>query len=64
MDEADLDLRNVTYRRFVEQGRAPTAVEIASAAGSTVESVVDGWRRLHDAHALVLDAEMSELRKT
>ena len=62
MDEADLELRNVTYRRFVELGRAPSAAEVASATGAQVELVRGGWRRLHDAHALVLDSEMSELR--
>lgn len=29
MDAADIELRNATYPRFVELGRAPTAGEIA-----------------------------------
>ena len=53
MDEADLRLRNLTYELFVELGRAPTAAETGIAAGADVS---EGWRRLHDAHALVLDA--------
>ena len=52
MDERDLDLRNLTYRRFVELGRAPAPEEIGPR-----EEVLDGWRRLHDAHALVLDGD-------
>ncbi len=60
MDAADIDLRNLTYRRFVELGGAPSAADIAAAMGSSVELVIDGWRRLHDAHALVLDG--TELR--
>lgn len=62
MDAADIDLRNLTYRRFVELGAAPSAAEIAAAMGSSVELVRDGWRRLHDAHALVLDGDTTELR--
>jgi hypothetical protein len=53
VDEADLRLRNLTYELFVELGRAPTAAETGLAAGADVR---EGWRRLHDAHALVLDA--------
>ena len=52
MDESDLRLRNLTYGLFVELGRAPTAEETGLAAGA---DVTEGWRRLHDAHALVLD---------
>lgn len=55
MDAADLELRNVTYRLFVEFGRAPTRDEVASAIGIDDEAVRAGWQRLHDAHALVLD---------
>ena len=55
MEADDIDLRNATYRRFVELGRAPSAAEIAAATGSSEVTVRDGWQRLHDAHALVLD---------
>lgn len=55
MDQADIDLRNDTYRLFVELGRAPIAGEVAIATGAAERDVRDGWRRLHDAHALVLD---------
>jgi hypothetical protein len=53
VDEADLRLRNLTYELFVELGRAPSAEETGLAAGTDVS---EGWRRLHDAHALVLDS--------
>ena len=56
MDAADLDLRNATYRQFVALGRAPSAGEVAATTGASEGDVRDGWRRLHDAHALVLDA--------
>ena len=55
MDAADIDLRNATYRRFVELGRAPSAAEVAAETGAPEDAVRAGWRRLHDAHALVLD---------
>jgi hypothetical protein len=50
--ERELELRNETYRRFVELGRAPTPEEVGDG-----EEVRAAWRRLHDAHALVLDAD-------
>lgn len=62
MDEPDLALRNLTDGLFAEHGRAPTAAEVADAAGSTVERVGAGWRRLHDAHALVLDGTSGAIR--
>ena len=58
----DLALRNETYRLFVVRGRAATAEETAEATGTTVVDVRNGWRRLHDAHALVLDAAGDEIR--
>ena len=48
MREEDLRLRRLTYARFVELGRAPRAEEVGADARA-------GWRRLHDAHALVFD---------
>jgi len=62
MDDHDLDLRNLTYRLFVELGRAPSADDVAEAAGLTHAEVAEGWRRLHDAHALVLEPRTSEIR--
>lgn len=56
MDEIDLRIRRATYRRFVELGRAPSATEVAEAVGEDVALVRSAWGRLHEAHALVLDA--------
>ncbi len=57
MDERDLALRNRTYAFFVEHGRAPAAEELGPPA-----EVRAGWRRLHDAHALVLNPATDEPR--
>ena len=55
MDPSDIELRNATYRQFVELGRAPSADEVAAVVGLDAAEVRAGWRRLHAAHALVLD---------
>ena len=55
MDPADLTVRNATYRRFVELGRAPSAADVAGVVGESEAAVRAAWGRLHDAHALVLD---------
>ena len=55
MEPLDLAIRNATYRRFVELGRAPTVDEVGEAIGTSPSEVGATWKRLHDAHALVLD---------
>ena len=60
MDDADIVLRNLTYRMFVDVGRAPTVDEVAAAAGVTARAIEAAWR-LSDAHALVLVEGTSQL---
>ncbi|WP_104527539.1 organomercurial lyase [Blastococcus saxobsidens] len=62
MSPADIALRNETYRAFVVLGRAPSADEVAAATESTAAEVHEGWRRLHDEHALVLNTAGTEIR--
>ena len=62
MDEADLKLRNHTYARFVELGRAPRFDELAEELVRPLEDIASGMARLHDAHAVVLEADRSEIR--
>ena len=62
MNEDDLVLRNLTYARFAELGRAPTAAEIATAAGRGRAEVIASWERLHAQHALVLDPVTGGIR--
>jgi hypothetical protein len=57
MEAADIAIRNRTYQRFVELGRAPVPGEVGDP-----EEVLAAWRRLHDAHALVLNPATAELR--
>jgi Alkylmercury lyase len=57
VDAGLLELRNRTYAAFVELGRAPSASELGDEG-----EVRAGWRRLHEAHALVLNPATDELR--
>jgi alkylmercury lyase-like protein len=54
MDERDVELRNRIYAQLVELGRVPTIEETGADAASL--------RRLHDAHALVLEPDGSAIR--
>jgi hypothetical protein len=62
VDGADLAVRRATYGAFVALGRAPTAAEVATVVARPVDEVVAAWRRLHDAHALVLHPATPSLR--
>jgi hypothetical protein len=62
MNEDDLALRNLTYARFAELGRAPTAAEMAVAVRRDRVEVIAAWERLHAEHALVLDLATFEIR--
>ena len=57
MTPEDLAVRYATYRLVAELGRAPSVDEVALAIGQGNDAVAAAWRRLHDAHALVLDGE-------
>ena len=62
MDALDLRVRNHVYSTFVGEGRACTTAETAAALGLADGEVADAYRRLHDAHALVLDPGTTEIR--
>ena len=62
MDEPDVELRNATYSLFVHLGRAPTLEEAAAAFDRPVTEVEEAWRRLHAAHAIVLDLPQVAIR--
>jgi hypothetical protein len=62
VDKHDIALRRQTYRLFVELGRAPSVDDVVRAGGLSRDQVAAGWRRLHDAHALVLQPDRDEIR--
>ena len=62
MDERDVGIRNATYGMFVRLGRAPVPREVAQALALTDAEVQKSWRRLHAAHAVVLNPATGEIR--
>ena len=54
MDELDLRIRNHLYASFTAGDGARTPAETASELGLAEDEVAAAYRRLHDAHALVL----------
>jgi hypothetical protein len=58
----DVEIRNATYAQIPTLGRVPLSAEVAAVLGVDVESLRACWRRLHDAHALVLHADGDEIR--
>ncbi len=61
MDAFDLDVRRHVYFAVVANGRPPTAAETAAALDVDEPVVADAYRRLHDAHALVLHPDTTEI---
>ena len=57
IDDTDIALRNATYQQYAATGRVPSVAVVAAAVGVSDDDVIAGWRRLHDAHALVLDGD-------
>ncbi len=62
MDELDLRIRNHLYASFVRDGRAASVSDAAAALDLQAADVSDAYRRLHDAHALVLGPDGTEIR--
>ncbi len=58
MNDRELVFRNLVYARFVELGRVPRFEEL----GVEPEEGKELLRRLHDAHALVLERGTNEIR--
>jgi hypothetical protein len=61
VDVLDLDVRRHVYFSVVASGRPPTSADTAAALGLTVEEAAASYRRLHDAHALVLFPDRTEV---
>ena len=62
MDEFDLRIRNHLYASFVRDGSAAGVSAAAEALQLSDTDVADAYRRLHDAHALVLQPDGTEIR--
>ena len=62
MDELDLRIRSHVYSSFARDQHARTPAETAAELGLAAEEVAGSYRRLHDAHALVLHDGSAEIR--
>jgi Alkylmercury lyase len=62
VDEHDLRIRTHVYGSFVRSGNAPTPAEVAVALELPEGEVSDAYRRLHEAHALVLEPGSTRIR--
>jgi hypothetical protein len=62
MDEHDVRIRNFLYRYFVETGQTPHVTDVAREFELPHEGAGAALRRLHDAHALVLERDALEIR--
>jgi hypothetical protein len=62
VDEFDLRIRNEVYGSFVRTGNTSSPEETAAALGLDPDDVQDAFRRLHDAHALVLEPGTTGVR--
>lgn len=62
MDELDLRIRNHVYASFVRDGKVASASEAAAELHLAPAAVSDAYRRLHEAHALVLQPNSTEIQ--
>jgi hypothetical protein len=61
VDESDLHVRRHVYFSVVANGKPPTPAETAAAFGLAEGEAEESYRRLHDAHALVLFPDTTEV---
>ncbi len=61
MEAVDLDVRRHVYFSIVANGRPPTVAETAAAFELDMLVMEESYRRLHDAHALVLHPDSVEV---
>jgi hypothetical protein len=62
LDPLDLDIRRHVYFSIVAEGRPPATADTAEALGLDEDEVAAAYRRLHDAHALVLRRDTTTIR--
>ena len=61
MDAFDLDVSRHVYFSVAASGRPPTTAETADELGLPEPEIAHAYRRLHDAHALVLFPDTTEI---
>ena len=59
--ESDQAVRSYVYERFMQQGVAPSTTETAATLGRSAAEVAAAFRRLADAHMLVLQRDTGEI---
>lgn len=57
----DLDVRRHVYFSVVANGRPPTTAETAASFDVSEPVIAEAYRRLHDAHALVLFPDTTDV---
>jgi len=60
--DRDTAVRVELYRRFVEDRRAPTHLEVGEALGLSDGESADSFRRLADSHVIVLEPGTLDIR--
>jgi hypothetical protein len=60
--DRDWQIRLVVYQFFIDNERPPTADETAERCGISPDEAEASYRRLHDAHALLLDRATGAIR--
>jgi hypothetical protein len=61
VEAVDLDVRRHVYFSVVAHGRPPTSAETADALKFVEHEAAAAYRRLHDAHAIVLFPGVTEI---
>ena len=62
MTQPDESVRVHIYERFVEDGRPPAVAETAAALGLDEAEAAEAYRRLAEAHVIVLAPETTDVR--
>jgi hypothetical protein len=62
VNERDITIRNFLYDRFVKTGQTPRTTHVADQFSLSLDDAEAAFRRLHDGHALVLEADALEIR--
>lgn len=62
MNDRDVAIRNFLYGHFVDTAQTPRVAHVVDEFGLSREDAEAAFRRLHEAHALVLERNTLEIR--